>query len=36
MFKQLFCKHNLELISKETTKSNVQTILESNSNAKNF
>ena len=36
MIKQLFCKHDWELISKETTKSNVQAILESNSNAKNF
>ena len=36
MFKKLFCKHNWELISKETTKSNVQVILEANYNPKNF
>ena len=36
MFKQIFCKHDWELISKETTKSNVQSILESNSNEKIF
>ena len=36
MFKKLFCKHDWELISKETTKSNVQAILESNSCEKKF
>ena len=36
MIKQLFCKHNWVLLSKETTKSNIQTILESNPNISNF
>ena len=36
MFKQIFCKHDWELISKETTKSNIQAILESNPNISNF